>query len=63
MKLLAQIPLVTDVCDDGDAGTPIALKDSVMGHEFLHLAHEVVDAVEERNNTLPPTNKVEVKKK
>ena len=63
VRLLAQIPLVTDVCDDGDAGTPIALKDSVMGHEFLHLAHEVVDAVDERNNTLPPTTKVEVKKK
>ena len=63
VKLLAQIPLVVDVCDDGDAGTPIALKDSVMGHEFLHLAHEVVDAVDERNNSLPPTQKVEIKTK
>lgn len=63
VKLLAQIPLVADVCDDSDAGTPIALKDTLMGHEFLHLAHEVVDAVDERNKTLPPTTKVNVTKK
>lgn len=60
--LLAQIPLVTDVCDDGDAGTPIALKDTVMAHEFIHLAHEVTDAVAQRNEQLPPTQKVELKK-
>lgn len=63
VRLLAQIPLVADVCEDGDSGTPIALKDSVMGHDFMHLAHEVVDAVDERNRQLPPTAKVEVKKK
>lgn len=63
VRLLAQIPLVADVCEDGDSGSPIALKDSVMGHEFMHLAHEVVDAVDERNSQLPPTEKVEVKKK
>ncbi|MDE5942307.1 MAG: Mrp/NBP35 family ATP-binding protein [Muribaculaceae bacterium] len=63
VRLLAQIPLVADVCDNGDAGTPIALEDSITGHEFLHLAHEVVDAVDERNSTLPPTQKVNVTKK
>jgi ATP-binding protein involved in chromosome partitioning len=63
VKFLAQIPLVADVCGDGDAGTPIALGDTVMAHEFAHLAHEVVDAVNERNNTLPPTRKVNVTKK
>lgn len=62
VRLLAQIPLVTDVCDDGDAGTPIALKDTVMAHEFIHLAHEVTDAVAQRNDQLPPTQKVELKK-
>ena len=63
VRLLAQIPLVADVCDNGDAGTPIALEDSITGHEFLHLAHEVVDAVDERNSSLPPTQKVNVTKK
>jgi ATP-binding protein involved in chromosome partitioning len=63
VRLLAQIPLVASVCEGGDSGEPIALKDSIMGHEFLHLAHEVVDAVNERNATLPPTAKVNVNKK
>lgn len=54
VRLLAQIPLVASVCEGGDCGEPIALKDSIMAHEFLHLAHEVADAVEERNRELPP---------
>ncbi len=63
VRLLAQLPLVADVCDDGDAGTPIALKDTMMAREFMHLAHEVTDAVDERNSTLPPTEIVNVTKK
>ena len=63
VKLLAQSPLVASVCDGGDSGHPIALDNSIMGHEFIHLAHEVVDAVEERNQKLPPTQKVNVTKK
>lgn len=63
VKLLAQIPLVASVCDGGDSGHPIALDNSIMGHEFIHLAHEVVNAVEERNQKLPPTQKVNVTKK
>lgn len=60
IKLLAQIPLIADVCDDGDAGTPIALKDSMASHDFIHLAHEVVEAINERNSQLPPTMKVNI---
>lgn len=63
VKLLAQIPLVQAVCDDGDAGEPIALKESIMGQEFMHLGHEVIEAVRERNVALPPTEKVNVTKK
>lgn len=63
VRMLAQIPLVAKVCEDADKGHPIALRDSVMGHEFLHLAHEVTDAVEERNATLPATEKVDIKHK
>lgn len=62
VKLLAQIPLVASVCDSGDGGEPIANRDSVMGHEFMHLAHEVTEAVAQRNASLPPTQKVELKK-
>lgn len=63
VHLLAQIPLVQGICDGGDEGRPIALADTVSGHAFMHLAHEVVDAVAHREATLPPTIKVNVTKK
>lgn len=58
INILAQIPLVASIADSGDNGAPIALTDSITGHAFAHLAHEVVDAVNRRNNDLPPTEKV-----
>ncbi len=60
VRLLAQIPLVASVCDSGDGGCPIAATDSVAGMAFMHLAHEVSEAVDERNNHLPPTRRVDV---
>jgi len=63
VRLLAQIPVVGSICDSGDGGEPVALKDTVSGHAFMHLAHEVIDAVSEREHTLPPTVKVNVTKK
>lgn len=61
--VLAQIPVTESICEGGDNGKPVALKaDSVTGHAFLHLAHEVVDAVNRRNKDLPPTHKVETHK-
>ncbi len=61
VRLLAQIPLVASIADSGDAGQPVAMTDTITGHAFAHLAHEVTDAVAERNDTLPPTHKVELK--
>lgn len=63
IKLLAQIPIVGSICDNADGGTPAALSNSISGHAFIHLAHEVIEAVDERNSTLPPTVKVNVTKK
>lgn len=63
IRLLAQIPLVGSICDRADGGEPIALGDSITAQAFIHLAHEVTDAVDERNNQLPPTVKVNVTKK
>lgn len=63
IKLLAQIPIVGSICDNADGGTPAALSDSISGQAFIHLAHEVIEAVDERNSTLPPTVKVNVTKK
>lgn len=61
VRLLAQLPLVGAVCDSGDGGEPIAARDTVMGQQFMHLAHEVVDACNDRNARLPETKKVELK--
>lgn len=68
VKLLAQIPLVADICSDADLGAPssVALADSgkeVSNPEaqaFGKLAEAIVKACDERNSTLPPTSKVEV---
>lgn len=63
VPLLAEIPVVVSICEHGDNGQPIAMEDTITGHAFMHLAHEVVDAVARRNDTLPPTVKVDVTRK
>lgn len=63
VKLLAQIPIVGSICDKGDEGEPIAMSDTITGQAFMHLAHEVIEAVDERNSSLPPTVKVDVTKR
>ena len=61
VPLLGQIPLVASICDNGDKGTPAAISNTVSGEAFRSLARSVVDAIDRRNNELPPTKKVEVK--
>lgn len=61
VELLAEIPLVAAIGAHGDQGSPIALGDSISAQSFIHLAHNVIDAVDRRNSTLPPTVKVELK--
>lgn len=64
VPVLARIPLVAAVGDHNDAGAPIVLdEDSLTARAFVHLAHETVDAVENRNSSLPPTIKVDISKK
>lgn len=58
INLLAQLPLVGSICEKGDEGLPISATDTVSGQAFMHLAHEVIDAVAKRNASLPPTEKV-----
>jgi ATP-binding protein involved in chromosome partitioning len=56
VPLLAQIPLVQSICDNGDAGTPAAVNvDTVTGQAFLNLAQAVVTVVNRRNKELPKT--------
>jgi len=61
--LLAQIPLIQSICEQGDDGHPSALDvDTVTGQAFLSLAQIVVTIVNRRNNDLAPTHIVKIKK-
>lgn len=68
VRLLAEIPLVMGIRERADAGTPTALileNDPAAANSeakaFARLADRVVEAVDDRNRTLAPTSKVEVK--
>ena len=69
VDLLAQVPLVADICGNGDAGTPAALGLTAEGQPagptpqvdaFWNLAANVVNAIDRRNDTLPPTSVVKM---
>lgn len=63
IPLLAQIPLVQSICENGDTGKPSALdENTVTGQAFLSLAQSVVTVVNRRNKELAPTKIVGVKK-
>ena len=56
VPLLAQIPIVQSICENGDKGTPAALNiDTITGQSFLSLAQSVVTVVNRRNREMPPT--------
>lgn len=59
-QLLGQIPLVESVMANADAGTPAALGTTPEATAYRALAARVVEAVDARNSTLPPTHKVEM---
>ncbi len=61
VPLLGQIPLVASICRGGDDGTPVVLQNSVSGAAFFNLARSVVQSIDQRNASLPPTTKVEMK--
>ena len=62
VPLLAQIPLVQSICDNGDAGTPAALSsDTATGLAFINLAQAVVTVVNRRNSEQPQTKIVGTK--
>ena len=64
VPLLAQIPIVQSMCENGDSGTPAALNvDTMTGQAFINLAQAVVTTVNVRNKKLPKTNIVKVDNK
>ena len=51
VPLLAQIPIVQSICESGDTGEPVALKDnSILSEAFRMLATNVVDSLEKAAN-------------
>ena len=62
VPLLGQIPVVQDICEQGDQGTPVALDPSTpQGNAFMQLAARVVTQTDRRNQKLPPTTIVGIK--
>ena len=62
IPLLAQIPLVQSICEDGDKGEPAACHpETITGQAFLNLAQAVVTKVNRRNKVQPKTKIVEGK--
>jgi ATP-binding protein involved in chromosome partitioning len=64
VPLLGQIPIVQSICEGGDTGIPSALDEkSIVGKAFMELGKKVIDQVDVRNKTIPPTKKVQIKHK
>lgn len=62
VPLLAQIPIVQSICENGDTGKPVALNnDSMTGIAFLNLAQAVVTVTNRRNKEKAATKIVETK--
>ena len=63
VPLLAQIPVVQDICEHGDNGLPVALTpENPEGQAFLQLAARVVRETDRRNMEKEKTRIVEIKK-
>ncbi len=61
VNYLGGIPLVQSIREGGDLGKPSVLDDnSPVKKAFEKLAKNVIEKIDERNNTLPPTQKVEI---
>ena len=59
VELLGQIPMVASICKGSDDGLPVVRMNDVSGVAFKQLASRVVDAIDHRNKTLPPTEVVQ----
>lgn len=61
VPLLGQLPLIQSIRESGDVGRPAALQEgtAVAGY-MTEIIDNFVREVEARNNTMPPTQKVEI---
>ena len=63
IPLLAQIPLVQSIREQGDAGRPVAVEeDTISSIAFKSLALNVVERINFRNENFDPTQKVEMQR-
>lgn len=63
LPLLAQIPIVQSICENGDGGEPSAVHtDTMTGQAFINLAQAVVTVTNRRNKEQQPTKVVRVNK-
>ena len=63
IPLLAQIPLVQSIREQGDAGRPVAVEDDTISSlAFKNLALNVVERINFRNENFDPTQKVEMQR-
>jgi ATP-binding protein involved in chromosome partitioning len=61
IELLAQIPLVQSICENGDSGKPSVLDDNdPAGKAFAGLASNLIAKIDQRNREKDPTRKVEI---
>jgi ATP-binding protein involved in chromosome partitioning len=64
IALLGQIPIVQSIREGGDEGTPAAaFPESITGKAFQSLAERVIEAIEVRNESMDPTEKIKLTKK
>lgn len=63
INLLGQVPMVGTISEGSDTGEPVVLREeSVSGMAFRHVARELIEAVDRRNEEQPATKVVDVKK-
>ena len=55
LPLLAQFPILTDLREGGDAGTPAAIEDGAAKEAFALFGDKVASALETLETNLPPT--------
>ena len=59
VPLIGQIPLVQSICESGDEGMPIAMKNTPDGLAFMQVAAALVEKANKRNVEQPQTKIVE----
>ena len=60
IPLLAEIPLNQSIRESGDVGRPAALQNSKLSKLFENLSKNLVSQINDRNDKLPTTKKVEI---